>query len=329
MMQELILDFSKHISQAIKIGTQTEFKQSKEDIQNVLICGLGGSGISGTIISQLLAQECQVPINVNKDYHIPTYVNKNTLVICSSYSGNTEETLTMYEQATKKGAEVCIVTSGGRFKELAEANGHNHIVIPGGLPPRAAFGLAFPQTLIAFHKYELISVNKVSELENAIHLLNEEELAIQEVAHNLANQLHGYIPVVYSESSLEGVCVRFRQQINENSKNLCWHHVIPEMNHNEIVGWKSNIDQLAVVILRADSDFYRNVERINYLKIVVNKCTDNITEVFAKGKNSIERAIYLIHLGDWASYYLAELKGIDSVEVDVITGLKNMLADLD
>ncbi|MBD98957.1 MAG: bifunctional phosphoglucose/phosphomannose isomerase [Verrucomicrobia bacterium] len=329
MMQELILDFSKHLSQAIKIGTQTEFNEPKNDIKNVLICGLGGSGISGTIISQLLAKECQVPISVNKDYHLPVYVNESTLVICSSYSGNTEETLMMYDQAIKKRAEICIITSGGKFKDFAETNGHNHIVISGGLPPRAAFGLAFPQTLITFNKYGLISANKVNELSNAIDLLDKEESDIQETAKNLANHLHGKIPVLYSESSLEGICVRFRQQINENSKNLCWHHVIPEMNHNEIVGWKSKIDHLAVVILRAESDFYRNVERINYLKSVVSKCTDNIKEVFAKGENTIERAIYLIHLGDWASYYLAELKGIDSVEVDVITGLKNMLADLD
>lgn len=329
MMHDLILAFSQHLSQAIQIGKATQFKAPDKKIENVLICGLGGSGISGTIISQLLSQECQVPIGVNKDYHIPAFVDENTLVICSSYSGNTEETLMMYEQAAEKGAEICIITSGGKFGELAQKNNHNHIVIPGGLPPRAAFGLAFPQTLIAFHKYGLIGEDKVSALEGSIGLLNEQEEAIQEAGMALAKKLHGNIPVLYSESSLEGVCVRFRQQIAENSKMLSWHHVIPEMNHNEIVGWRTQQDNLGVVIFRAESDYYRNAERINYLKRVIGEYTENVTEILAKGDNLIARSIYLIHLGDWASYYLAELKGIDSVEVDVITGLKDMLADLD
>ena len=329
MMQELIRDFGNHVRKAISIGENTDFSKTDISFQNVLICGLGGSGIGGTIISQMLATECKIPICVNKDYHIPAFIGEKSLVICCSYSGNTEETLSMYEQAKAKGAEISIITSGGKFAELAQENGHNILQIPGGHPPRAAFGLAFPQLLFTFQKYGLISSEKNDQLKGAIELIDRKEESIQAAAKDLSEKLHQKLPIIYSESSLEGVGVRFRQQINENAKMLCWHHVIPEMNHNELVGWRTQNEDLAVVIFRSNADYYRNQKRIEYSKKVFAEYTSNINEVFAEGENAVERAIYLIHLGDWVSYFLAELKGIDSVEVDVITGLKNMLAGLD
>ena len=156
MMNQLISDFSKHLEEAISIGSSTTFKTPNTPVENVLICGLGGSGIGGTIIQQLIADHCPVPVVINKDYSIPAFVKEDTLVICSSYSGNTEETLSMYQKAKDKGAELCIITSGGKFVEIAKTEGLNFLQIPGGLPPRAAFGLAFPQLLFVFEKYVLL-----------------------------------------------------------------------------------------------------------------------------------------------------------------------------
>lgn len=328
MMKDLINNFTDHLNQALAIGSSTEFKSSKNAIENVLICGLGGSGIGGTIISQLISDECQKPILVNKDYTLPTFVSPNTLVICCSYSGNTEETLSMYAQAEEKGAEIAIVTSGGKFAEIAKEAGKNIIQIPGGLPPRAAFGLSFPQLFFVFEKYGLIQ-SKSEEIKSAISLIDQAESKIQKEAAAVTEKLYGKLPIIYGESSLDGVCVRFRQQINENAKMLCWHHVIPEMNHNELVGWRSKNKDLAVVIFRSEADFYRNQERIEYSKDVVGQYASSVSEIYAKGDSALEQALYLIHLGDWITYLLAEKKGIDAVEVDVITGLKQMLAKLD
>ena len=144
-MQDLIVDFGSHLSEAIKIGGETNFSSSDRTISNVLVCGLGGSGIGGTNVQKILESEIDIPILTNKGYHLPNYVNERTLVICSSYSGNTEETIAMYHQANEKGAEICVISSGGQFIEIAKSNNLNYIQIPGGLPPRAAFGLAFPQ----------------------------------------------------------------------------------------------------------------------------------------------------------------------------------------
>lgn len=329
MMKQLIQDFSKHLSEALKIGLKTNFKKAEHPISNVLICGLGGSGIGGTIISQLVRQECLVPVVVNKDYAIPSFVNQNTLVICCSYSGNTEETLSMFKHAKDKEAEICVITSGGKFAEIATEEGLNILQIPGGFPPRAAFGLSFPQLFFVFEKYGLIKSGSVEFINHAIELLNKEEGEIQKKAKKVSKTLHEKIPIIYSEASLEGVGVRFRQQVNENAKMLCWHHVLPEMNHNELVGWRSKNKELAVVIFRSEADYYRNEKRIEYSKKIIDQYADSITEIYAKGESKIEQAIYLIHLSDWVSYFLGELKGVDTVEVDVITGLKNMLSELD
>lgn len=329
MMKELIQDFGNHLTDAIRIAEKTNFEIKGNKINSVLICGLGGSGIGGTIISEMLSNECQVPIIVNKDYHIPSFVNQNTLAICCSYSGNTEETLEMYKRAKEKGAEISIITSGGKFADLAKTNGHNILQIPGGLPPRAAFGLAFPQLLYTFKKYGLISDEKTEQLKASVKLLDATESEVQQEAKSLSEKLHQHLPVIYSEASLGGVGVRFRQQLNENSKMLAWSQVIPEMNHNELVGWRSKYENIAVLIFRTETDYYRNQKRIEYSKKVFGQYTSNINEVFAKGDNVVARTIYLIHLGDWISFYLAEAKGIDVVEVDVITGLKEMLAELE
>ena len=124
----------------------------------------------------------------------------------------------------------------------------------------------------------------------------------------------------------EGVAVRFRQQINENSKMLCWHHVVPEMNHNELLGWRTNTNGLAVVYFRNKSDYDRNQIRIDINKKVISKFTQNITEIWSKGDSLIENSLYHINLGDWTSLYLSEMNNVDAIEIDVIDFLKGELA---
>ena len=145
-------------------------------------------------------------------------------------------------------------------------------------------------------------------------------------AKEVANQLHGKIPIIYTTDRMESVAVRLRQQINENSKMLCWHHVIPEMNHNELVGWRIKDDKLAVLYMRNNDDFKRNQVRIDINKEIISKYSSNIIEVHSKGSSLVERAMYFVHLGDWISWYLSEMRGVDAIEVDVIDYLKSELS---
>lgn len=327
-MKELIENFTEHISTSISISENVSLQPTNKKINNVLICGLGGSGIGATIVAQAVADNAIVPITINKDYKIPSFVNENTLVICCSYSGNTEETLEMLTQAAQKNAEIACITSGGKLKEVSEEKGFNHIIIPGGNPPRAAFGLSFPPLFFLLKNYQLISIDYTTELKAAISGLNKEEENIFSQAQEITEKLFNKIPVIYADANFEGVAVRFRQQINENSKMLCWHHVIPEMNHNELVGWRTKNESLAVVLFRNDDDYYRTQKRMEVNKTVFAQYTSTIVEIYSKGSSRLEKMLYLIHLGDWVSYLLAEKNEVDVVEVDVITALKNELAKI-
>jgi glucose/mannose-6-phosphate isomerase len=327
-MQELIEDFTKHISESINISKATTLSPFSGKIENVLICGLGGSGIGATIITQVVSQDANCPITVNKDYKIPSFVNQNTLVLCCSYSGNTEESLEMLTQAEAKGATIACVTAGGQLEKIAKEKGYNHIIIPNGHPPRAAFGLAFPTLFFMLNHYDVISDNYVDQFNNAIVTINAEEENIIKEAKEITEKLVNKIPVIYSDANYEGVSIRFRQQINENSKMLCWHHSIPEMNHNELVGWRTKNEDLAVVILRNDDDYFRTQKRMEVNKTVFEKYTSTIIEIFSKGNSKLEQSLYLIHLGDWVSILLGNKNGVDITEVDVITALKGELAKI-
>ena len=328
-MDELISGFTQQLKRAIEIGENAKIGKNKFPIRNILISGLGGSGIGGTIITNVLRDDISVPIIVNKEYQIPAFVSENTLVIISSYSGNTEETLSALMQAFKKNAQIVCITSGGLVQEYAETNDIDFINIDGGSPPRAAFGQSFVQLLYILHYLNILENGFKQYLQDAITLLDKEEEEIKKEAMDVAKRLNQKIPVIYSAAKFEGVSIRFRQQINENAKMLCWHHVVPEMNHNELVGWRERNENMAVVFIRNNKDFERNQERIEFTKEVVAQYASDVLEIYSKGEYDLVRSLYLIHLTDWVSYYLAELKGVDAVEVDVIGKLKNKLAESD
>jgi len=327
-MKTLVANFSKQLSEAIKIGSNAKLTESKNKISNVLICGLGGSGIGGSIVSELVVAYANVPINVSKGYFIPAYVNENTLVIISSYSGNTEETLNCMELAIVKNAKIVSVTSGGKVLEISKTKNYDHIIVPGGMPPRACLGYSLTQLFFILDFFGICNNVFKPQLEAAIKLIDEEENKIIAEANSIAEKLIGKIPVIYSTTYNEGIAIRFRQQLNENAKVLCWHHVIPEMNHNELVGWTEKNEDLSVVIFLDADEYSRNLARVEINKEIIIKYAAHITEVFSKGNSEIEKAIYFIHLGDWVSVILGEMRGADLMEVNVINHLKSALSKI-
>jgi glucose/mannose-6-phosphate isomerase len=326
-MKTLVEGFPKQLQEDLDIAHSATLTQ-KNNIQNIVVTGLGGSGIGGTILSELVQTECTVPITVNKDYFLPEFVNANSLVIISSYSGNTEETLSAMKQAIAKKAQIVCVTSGGKVLEIAKQHQYDTIVIPGGHPPRSCIGYSLIQLLKIVQFNGFVKTDLLKQVADSITLLNKENTNIKEEATTISKLLVGKIPVIYSLGSCEGVAVRFRQQINENSKMLCWHHTFPEMNHNELVGWVEKNDNLAVVTFRTSYDFERTIKRYDVCKPLFTKYSASVTDIKAKGNSKLEQFMYLIHIGDWISCYIADIKNIDAIEVDVITNLKNELAKL-
>ncbi|MDP6909303.1 MAG: bifunctional phosphoglucose/phosphomannose isomerase [Flavobacteriales bacterium] len=327
-MKQLIIDFTKQIAKAIEIGNAYSATETDRSFSNVLISGLGGSGIGGTIAAEVVAAEAHIPIATNNGYFIPGFVGTETLFLACSYSGNTEETVSATTLAHEKGAKVVVISSGGKLREMADVNGWDYIAIPGGQPPRASFGLSFPEVLYVLAAFGIISKRFEEELKASITLLDETEEAVQTEAAAITEKLVDKIPVIYAADGFGGVATRFRQQVNENSKMLCWHHIIPEMNHNELVGWRTKNDDLAVVLFRNESDYDRIQARMNINKGTFAEYTNTTVEIWSKGRSDLQRALYLVHIGDWISYYLAERKGIDETEVKVIDHLKGELAKL-
>ena len=270
--------------------------------------------------------EIKIPITLINDYTLPAFVDKNTLVVGSSYSGNTEETLEALSTAVAKNAQIACITSEGKLLEMAKSNNWQHIQIPGGYPPRSALGFSLVQLFRLSEAFGLCNVTWRGHMELAMNYIQSTQEAIKSEGEKLAEGLHGKMPIIYSSSWLDGVATRWRQQINENAKMLCWHHYYPEQNHNELVGWRNEDDRLAVVFLKSKNDHYRVAKRMELSDEVYQKYTPNIYEFTAVGSSKIEQAIHLIHLGDWMSVALANLRGVDSTEVNVIDWFKSELA---
>jgi glucose/mannose-6-phosphate isomerase len=326
MMDQLIARFMDQLEEAVEIGRNAQIQPVSQDITNIYVAGLGGSGIGADFVSAFINDECRLPFLVRKGYHVPAFVGKNTLAIASSYSGNTEETLISYEQMKSSGARMIAIASGGKLIDKAKEDGFEYVKVPSDWPsPRACLGYSLTVQLWVLHKAGLISDRCIKEIQSSIKLLRAEDANIKSIAEKTAQELHNHIPIIYAEDRMEPVAVRFRQQINENSKALCWHHVIPEMNHNELVGWREKNDSLAVIYFRNEDDYSRNSLRMDINQTIIKPYADKIINIHSKGNTMIERALYLVHLGDWISWYLAQLRGMDALEVKVIDFLKGEL----
>jgi glucose/mannose-6-phosphate isomerase len=326
MMKKLVEEFPNHLREALTIGRAATMTKRDKKIDNIVISGLGGSGIGGKIVSQMLADKVSVPIVCTNDYVLPEFVNSNTLVIISSYSGDTEETVAAMNEAIAKNAEIVCVTSGGKIAAAAKEHGFNHIIIPGGNPPRAMFGYSSVQLFYVLRNYGFIDSSFEQEIENSIALIETNINDIRTTSKSIAEKVVHRIPILYSEAMYEGVAIRWRQQINENSKMLCWHHVFPEMNHNELVGWTGGDNRVAVIMLRNEDDHKRSQLRMELCKKLMGEKCDTIVEAWSKGNSRIERSMYQIHLGDWISIDLAEMRNEDAVAIPAIIFLKNELS---
>lgn len=326
-MNQLIERFMDQLAEGLEIGRNASIRPAAANINHIYVAGLGGSGIGADFVASFIQDECRLPFLVRKGYHVPAFVGPNTLAIASSYSGNTEETLISYDQIKAKGARLLCVASGGKIIDKAKADGYDYIQVPSNWPsPRACLGYSVTAQLWTLHHLGYISDRAIQEVESSITLLRKESEDIKTQAKAIAGRLHHKIPIIYIEDRMEPVAVRLRQQINENSKALCWHHVVPEMNHNELVGWREKNDALAVLYLRNDDDYSRNAVRMDINKQIISQYAGDIIEVYSKGTTMIEKSMYLVHLGDWISWYLAELRGVDALEVKVIDFLKGELA---
>jgi len=325
-MKSFIEQFPHQLEEAYTNAFKFEFNGNQKDFQNVVILGLGGSAFGGELIKNYCERTLPIPVIIVRDYTIPNFVSQNSLVIASSYSGNTEETLSAFQQSLEAGANIVCITSGGKLLDFAKNYRLSYIQLPLGYPPRAAAGFSFISKLSIINKLSLIP-DFHKDFQESLQFLHS--FSDWNNVYEMVEFFYGKIPVIYSSPSNESVAIRLRQQIQENSKQLCWHHVIPEMNHNELVGWELPLHLLTqthVLIIRSSYDHQRIQYRMDFVKEKLQSKQVSVSELYLKGNNRMSQLLYGIHWSDWVSYYLAEKNQVDPSPVAVIDELKNSLA---
>jgi len=334
-MFDVLKNFSSQIDDAVKIAREIKVSEfDNKGIRSIIVTGLGGSAIGGDLIRSYTNYEIKIPVSVNRNYTLPEYADKDSLVIISSYSGNTEETVSAYKDAISKGCRIICVTSGGEVEKMAIENGHIFVKVPAGYQPRCALGYSFFILLVLFIKLGFLN-DRQNEILRTIGFIKENSIKFSAFksddnpALSLAKIIKGNLPVIYSSIDfLDVVNLRWRGQISENAKILAYGNLYPEMNHNELVGWELNKDimkKIIVIILRDGGDNDRIIKRMDITKKIYAKYASEVIEIGGSGSSRLERIFDLVYLGDWVSYYLAILNEVDPTPVNVITNLKNEL----
>ncbi|HNS32538.1 MAG TPA: bifunctional phosphoglucose/phosphomannose isomerase [bacterium] len=295
----------------------------------ILFCGMGGSAIGGDIIKAVCNNSSSIPVFVNRDYIIPSWVDKDTLVIIMSYSGNTEETISAFKKGRKSGCKLLCLSSNGKIEALSLKCAVPFVRIPSGYPPRCAFGyLFFPcyRILGSFGAVKPLRPSIFNMIEKWINEFSPDKK--DNMAIKLAEMFHDKVPLLYSNNSLQPALLRWKTQIAENSKSFSFVNALPEMNHNEIMAWRypeKFIKNAVPAFIEAKKEHPRIKLRFEITKEIISRVQHNIVTVKAEGNSLTENLLYLVILGDWISFYLAIFNKTDPAEIDEINILKKQL----
>jgi len=340
-MMGAILGLPEQCDAAKKIGLTVDLAAvARRPYASLVLAGLGGSAIGGDLLRSCFQAHLSCPVEIVRDYHLPAYVGRDTLVFASSNSGGTEETLSAYDQARRVGATIVAFTTGGELEARALRDGVTVVKFPGGLQPRAALGNAFVPLIAAAARIGLMSEALLDDVDEATAVMRgvrdrcgPDAPDEQNEARRLAGAWVGKLPVIYGSQGERGlVAYRWKTQINENAKAYAVANVFPELNHNETVGWSGARSQgnpesvLRVCILRDDREPPHIKKRVELTRVVLAKNADGVDEAWANGDSVLARMMSLVYLGDFASCYLAYAYGEDPTPVKVIDWLKSELA---
>lgn len=350
-MFAVLKNFHNQIRDAINIAEKVKFPKNLT-VSNIIVNGLGGSAIGGDLVRSYLHYTLKIPFFINRNYFLPAYASRDTLSIISSYSGNTEETISAYNESLKKKCKILAISSGGEVEKIANKNGNLFIKIPGGYQPRCALGYSFFTIYISLFKLGLLPISKKVFYKEIFSVIDNIEKysgyfsnykSKNNIAINIASTIKDKLAVIYSSNDLlDVVNLRWRGQISENAKQLAYGNLYPEMNHNELVGWwqppnvdkkisgknstrRSLLNDIIVIFLQDIDDYDRIKKRMSITSEIYKKLAGKVISIKGKGSNKLERIFNLIYTGDWVSYYLAILKQVNPTPVDAISFLKSKL----
>ncbi|MEQ1823773.1 MAG: bifunctional phosphoglucose/phosphomannose isomerase [Fimbriimonadaceae bacterium] len=332
-MYALTCDFPNQCRRALEIfqARPVHFKKPAQ----IILSGLGGSAAGGDFARCLCEAEGTIPFLVNRDYFLPGFVSPETLVVCSSYSGNTEETLSAYHDARAKGAQIIVLTSGGQLATLAQEHGYPAIIIPGGQPPRTALGFMLIPLVALLAQSGAINAQAFeaafSTLDSCVQEWSAEVALENNPTKQLAEALVGKVANLYGLGGpAAAVANRWKGQINENAKNMAFANVFPELNHNEILGWVASKSQnvaWVVVNMQCGKPTAKILARAQVTAELIGKDA-TFFDVESKGDSLLSQMLSLVLFGDFVSIYLAALNRVDPENIDSINYLKSALANV-
>jgi len=337
---DFIARYDKHDALGVVANQPQQLRQKYElgdmrafqDVGQVVVAGMGGSALAAEFVKNWIGNKLPVAMIIMRDYTLPTFVGAGTLVVVSSYSGNTEETLSALKYAEERGAKIVVMASGGKLLEAAKAKSLPYLELPGGLQPRMAVLYGVKALAELFEAVGFLS-GLADELEAAGEWVADEVKGWaadvstdQNQAKQVAKQLVGHPVVIYGGPMLRLPAMKWKIDANENAKNLAFYNYFPEFNHNEFLGWGNpSHSGIKVVELRSHLDLPHIQKRFDVTnKLCVGKFEP--IEIFAEGKTKLEQMLWMLILGDFVMVYLAFLNGIDPTPVDLIEELK---AELD
>ncbi|MEZ5358157.1 MAG: bifunctional phosphoglucose/phosphomannose isomerase [Candidatus Zixiibacteriota bacterium] len=335
-MYKAVSGFPDQMKDAVTIAEGFSVDTSKyEGITRIVLCGMGGSAIGGDFVKSLLADELTIPFEVCRDYTLPNYCDQNTLVIGSSYSGNTEETLAAFKTAIEKGCRLFVLTTGGQLEALAKKHGIPVVKPREGFQPRAALSYSFTLLLLFCNKIGLTTygsdaLNAAAKfLKQRIQFFSIDNPIESCLTKQLAEKLVGRVPIIYSGPGLTApVAVRFAGQLSENAKILAFSNQFPEFNHNQLVGYETADmyrDSIFVIVLRDKDDNQRVQKRMDIVEGLIAEKEIDVVEIESVGETKLERVLSLVQVADFTSFYLAIKLGVDPTPVNPIEALKQAL----
>jgi glucose/mannose-6-phosphate isomerase len=335
-MGKRIRELPKIILDAWQAAGEFKLPDEFRDIDKILILGMGGSAIGGDLVRRLLIGESKAPITVLREYDLPAWVDGKTLVIASSYSGNTEETLSAFSQAVPTSAKKLVMTTGGKLLDIAHETGIPAFVFSYDAQPRAAIAWGIFPLLNFLVRLGIVS-DKTPDVAEAAMVTEQFARKIEPekpMSHNQAKEMaykfYGRIPVIYGAGIAAEAAYRWQTQMNENSKHWAFSQTIPELNHNAVVGYQFPADlisHMSVIMLRSNHLSERHMRRYKITAELLANAGARVTFADGRGISPLAQMMSLILLGDYVSYYLAILNQIDPTPVEVITYLKGRLAE--
>src|SRR3989344_2369850 len=317
-MQAVLEEFPKHCEEAVKLAKDIGFT---EKFENVVFCGMGGSAISGDLLKDI-AGDTPIPFYTIRDYGLPKYIKSKSLVFVTSYSGNTEEILSSLHEAYQRNCRIIAVSSGGKLESECKSKNIKHIRIPSGIQPRLATPYLFFPMLNILKNSKLLKVSD-DEIKDTLAYLKKAD--ISETGKDLADKLHRKIPLIYASARFSSVAIKWKTDINENSKVHAFYNICPEFNHNELNAFEGENSDYYVVIITDDYENIRIARRIGVTSKLIKAHRVDFTHVSLKGDSMLKKVLSAVYTGLWLSYHLAMKYGTDPTPVKIIENLKKML----